>query len=165
MQPLSGTIWKAPTARARSVLNARIPFLRLARFSRNLRALLARLRKSDRDGLLARSYFAAFSAFAGIKRAALFSVHRALHTFSRSLTVFPSRTFFCWHFLPSCRVRLTTASKVTSPGRFCDSPSVVNFSPLKQAPVRNILPSASFLAGGVSFAPAFRQNMARIEGP
>src|ERR1700691_6468853 len=70
-------------------------FFQLARFPRNFSALLSRFRETDSDSLLARSYLAAFSAFAGIKRAALFSVHRALHTLTRSFPVFPSRTFFC----------------------------------------------------------------------
>src|SRR5580704_18431628 len=104
MRPRSGAVLeKAITTGVQFTERSRF-FLPLARFPWNLRAFLASFRESNRDRLLARSHFAAFSALAGIKRAALFPVHCTLHAFTCSLSVFPSRTFFCWHFLPSCRL-------------------------------------------------------------
>src|SRR5678815_365161 len=55
--------------------------------ARDLRALLARLRQPDGDGLLAALHLSALSTAAALQRSTLAPAHRALDAFARGLAV------------------------------------------------------------------------------
>src|SRR6185503_2228268 len=67
--------------------------------SRDLRALLARFREPDGDGLLAALHLAALSTAAALQRSAFSSAHRALDTFARGLSILS----LARAFLPAAR--------------------------------------------------------------
>src|SRR5271154_6968 len=71
-----------------SDITSRASIAQLNFLLRHLGALLARLRKPDRDRLLAALHHAAFAALAGTQLAALLKFERSFHALAGSLPIF-----------------------------------------------------------------------------
>lgn len=76
----------------------------LAGFFRNLGALFSRFREADGDCLFSGRHLPALSPLARTQRPSFFAMHRTFHVLAGSLAIFPFRTFFPGHFVPSCKL-------------------------------------------------------------